>query len=136
MYSAAQTHIVDGTDLPLPSVDTFKMYEVQKYASVVNWNWTGTALAANGDAWQKLPSNLRDITERAFNAACIAARADIVRLDATERGVLQGHGMQINDAEIPQFKARISAAGLYKQWRSQYGSEGFSLLEQAVGKLT
>ena len=55
MYAACQTHLVDGTDLPLASIDSFKMYEVQKYASVTNHAWTGYAMVANPDAWNRLP---------------------------------------------------------------------------------
>ena len=113
MYTAAQTHLVDGTDLPFPSVDTFKMYEVQKYGSVVNWNWTGAFLTANVDAWQKLPQNLRDIAERRFEEAALLERADMLRLNATSQSSLQSRGMAINQADIPQFKARVRAAGLY-----------------------
>ena len=41
VYSALQTHIVDGQEQPLVVIDTSKLYEVQKYCSLTNhmWGW-------------------------------------------------------------------------------------------------
>ena len=135
MYSAAQTHIIDGTDLPLPSIEAFKMYEVQKFASIVNWAWTGSFLVVNSDVWRRTPSPLRDAIEQSVEEAALLERADMIKLELRMRSTLQGDGMAINAANIPDFKARITAAGLYKEWRSQYGADMFKLLEDAVGKL-
>lgn len=136
MYTACQTHVVDGTDLPLPTFDAFKMQEVQKYISITNQGWVGYPMVANPEAWQRLPANLQQIVERAFNAAALAERSDIVGLEKALQTTLHDRGVQINPADPAPFKARIQAAGLYTQWRSQYGTDAFSALEAAVGKLT
>ena len=47
VYSALQTHIVDGQENPLAIVDTAKLYEVQKYLSVTNHMWDGFWFLAN-----------------------------------------------------------------------------------------
>jgi hypothetical protein len=65
----------------------------------------------------------------------LAERADIVRLDASLEKTLQGRGTIITHADTQAFKAAVSAAVLYGQWRSRYGAEGFDLLERSVGKL-
>jgi tripartite ATP-independent transporter DctP family solute receptor len=135
IYSACQTHIVDGTDLPLSYVLSIKLYEVQKYASVVKDSWTGYIMSANVDAWRKLPANLQDIASRNINAAALLSRQDLIRLDATIESKLRAQGMVLNTADTAPFIAKLRSAGLYAQWRSQYGADAFGLLEQSVGKL-
>lgn len=136
VYTACQTHIVDGTDFPMATIETYKVYEVQKFASLTNQSWTGYSMLANSDAWQKLPPDLRDIVERNFDASGVTERADIVRLDESMEATLTKQGMTINHVDIRPFKAAVRAAGLYAQARTQYGNDAFDLLERTVGKLT
>ncbi len=136
MYAACQTHLVDGTDLPLASIDSFKMYEVQKYASVTNHAWTGYAMVANPDAWNRLPPKLQQIVEQRIDEAGLLERADMVKLDAASEASLTAKGMTITHVDQAPFKAVVRQAGLYTQWRQQYGADGFDLLEKAAGKLT
>jgi TRAP-type C4-dicarboxylate transport system substrate-binding protein len=135
LYVAVQTHIVDGTDLGLTIFEAYKLYEVQKYVSMVNHSWSGYPIVANPAAWQRLPANLRAIVDRNVNAAALLERADMQRQEATTRASLESKGMITNDADIPAFKAAVKAAGLYPEWRSQFGAEMFELLEKSVGKL-
>jgi len=135
VYTACQTHIVDGTDFPLATIETYRVYEVQKFASLTNQSWTGYSMLANGDAWQKLPVELHGIIERNFSAAALLERSDIVRLDESMESTLTKQGMTINHVDIRPFKAAVREAGLYAQARAQYGSEAFDLLERTVGKL-
>jgi hypothetical protein len=44
--------------------------------------------------------------------------------------------MLFNQARIPMFRQAVQRAGLYGQWRDQYGAEAWGMLEKAVGKLS
>ena len=54
-------------------IETSKFYEVQKYVSITNHNWTGSWLIANADAWKSVPPDLQAIVER--NQTVLAAAA-------------------------------------------------------------
>jgi tripartite ATP-independent transporter DctP family solute receptor len=136
VYPACQTHLIDGIDFPLGSVESYKMYEVLKYVSITNFSWVGYVMLANQDAWRRLPQNLQDIVERNMETAAGSQRSDMVKLDATTQDTLRNRGMAVNQADVPSFKAAVRGAGLYAQWRSQYGADAFGQLEKAVGKLT
>src|SRR5436189_6066561 len=41
VYTALQTHIVDGQENPLTLISLAKLFEVQKYASMTNHMWDG-----------------------------------------------------------------------------------------------
>jgi len=135
-YIALQTHFADGTEIALSSVDAFKLYEVQKYLSIVNSSWTPIPQIANPAAFQKLPRDVQDVVVRNINTAGELANADVVRLDATLIRSLSEKGMSVTQADASAFKRSLRTAGLFAQWRSQYGSDLFDLLESAVGKLT
>ena len=51
VYSALQTHIVDGQEQPLVVIDTSKLYEVQKYCSLTNHMWDGYWWLVNRRSW-------------------------------------------------------------------------------------
>ena len=134
-YVALQTHLVDGTGVPLSVISTRKMYEVLKYASITNHMWTGYTALASVAAWQRLPDSLRELCAHYFDAAALSTRKDFLNLDSTLQTQLAAAGMQFNKADIPSFRAGIHAAGLYGQWRDRYGAQAWAMLEASVGPL-
>jgi tripartite ATP-independent transporter DctP family solute receptor len=135
VYSALQTHIVDGQENPLAIIDTAKLYEVQKYLSVTNHMWDGFWFLANRRAWDALPADARPIVEAEFNASALAERDDVAKLNATLQGSLKGHGMEFIDTDPAAFRAALKKAGFYSEWRGKFGPEAWGALEAAVGSL-
>jgi TRAP-type C4-dicarboxylate transport system substrate-binding protein len=136
IYTALQTHLVDGGDVTLVSTETAKYYEVQKYMSITNHQLIGQTMLVNAQAWLRLPKPLRDIVERDFDAAVGMERTDVAKLDDTVKVTLEGKGLIFNNADIPSFRSVIRNAGLYTKWRDQFGGDAWALLERTVGKLT
>ncbi len=134
-YSALQTRLVDGQENPLAIIDTAKLYEVQKYLSVTNHMWDGFWFLANRRAWDALPAAARDVVEREMNAAAMAEREDIAKLNATLKSQLQSKGMEFIDTDATSFRAALKKAGFYAEWREKFGPEAWATLESAVGSL-
>ena len=78
-YVSLQTHVVDGAALPLSTIESYKVYEVQKYVSFTNHLFTSYTPLANVDAMQSLPKDMRDIIDRNFNAAGLRERAAYIK---------------------------------------------------------
>ena len=137
MYTALQTHLVDGIDLPIESIEAYKMYEVQKYASYTNHAYVGETLIANNDAWQRLPEKLQSVVAGNFESAALAYRKVLNALEASMEVTLRGKGITFNhpSTSFAGFRAVISRAGIYSRLRDYYGAEIWDLLERAVGKL-
>jgi tripartite ATP-independent transporter DctP family solute receptor len=135
VYSALQTHIVDGQENPLSQVEAGKLYEVQKYASMTNHVWDGYWICANARAWNRLPADIRLIVARNFDEVAIGQRADVAKLNETSRTLLQSKGMVINETKPESFQERLRSAGFYSEWRSKVGEDAWGLLEQSVGKV-
>ncbi|MBN8956915.1 MAG: TRAP transporter substrate-binding protein [Rhizobiales bacterium] len=135
LYSALQTHLVDGAEQPLFSIEAAKYYEVSKYVSLTKHQATTFEMLANGVAWQRLPKDLQEILSRNFNDAAIREREDIAKGETTLGTQLTSQGLTIIQPDRESFRAVVQQAGLYAQWRDTFGKEPFGMLEKVVGKL-
>jgi tripartite ATP-independent transporter DctP family solute receptor len=135
VYSALQTHVVDGQENPLAVIDTAKLYEVQKYLSQTNHMWDGFWFLANRRAWDALPADGRTIVEREMNAAGLLEREDVAKLNATLQGALQSKGLHFTGVDPQAFRAALRKAGFYTAWKQKYGAEAWNTLEGVVGTL-
>jgi TRAP-type C4-dicarboxylate transport system substrate-binding protein len=135
LYSALQTHIVEGQENPLAQVSTGKMYEVQKYCALSNHCWSGYWIVGNRRALSGLPPDLLEILNGGFDAAADTERADLVAMDRSLQAELTGKGMIFNRPDPVQFRAALVKAGFYAQWQKTYGAEAWAQLEKYTGPL-
>ena len=134
-YTGMQTHIVDALDVSLGGIDTSHFYEVGKYLALTHHNWTSLSLVASPAAWQRLPKNLQELAEQQFDTAAVAERQDVVQRDATLASKLQSvNGMTVTQVDFAAFQSVLRKAGLFAQWRQDYGADAWVLLEKAVGR--
>ena len=135
VYTALQTHVVDGQENPLSNIETGKFYEVQEYLSMTNHVWDGFWISANGAAWGRLPEDVQQVVRDAFNAKALLQREDIASLNAGLADTLAGRGLTINVAETESFRVKLREAGFYTDWRSKIGDQAWEILEGYAGKL-
>jgi tripartite ATP-independent transporter DctP family solute receptor len=135
VYSALQTKIVDGQENAVQLIDIAKLYEVQKYVSITNHMWDGFFFLINGRAWTKLPAPLQEIVARNVDAAALKDREDLVKLNASAEDKLKKLGMVFNRTDPAKFRAVLSKAGYYKEWKTTYGPQAWALLEKYSGPL-
>ena len=86
VYSALQTKIVDGQETPLVSINSAKLYEVQKYCSMTNHMWDGYWCLANTRAFEGMPKDLQEIVARNINRAALDQRKENLRLNLSLQG--------------------------------------------------
>src|SRR6202012_370536 len=96
LYSALQTHVVEGQEKPRALGETGKLYEVQKYCGLTNHCWSGYWMLGNRQAMATLPADLREIVNRNFDAAADKERADLLALERSLQTELTGKGMVFN----------------------------------------
>ena len=136
LYSALQTHIVEGQENPLAQVSTGKLYEVQKYCALSNHCWSGYWILGNRQAMASLPPDLLELINASFDAAALKERADLVAMDRSLQAELTVKGMTFNTPDPVQFRAALVKAGFYTQWQKTYGADAWATLEKYTGKLT
>jgi tripartite ATP-independent transporter DctP family solute receptor len=133
VYTALQTHIVDGQENPLALIATSRFYEVQKYCAMTNHMWNGFWCLVNARAWRRLPSDLQEIAEKNINAAGLAQRQDLANLEATYHDTMAKAGIAFNKPETDSFRARLRSSGYYAEARRKLGEKAWALLEAAGG---
>lgn len=133
LYTALQTHVVDGQETPYAVIATQRFYEVQKYLSVSNHLWTGFFLVANAEAYSALPDDIRTVVERNVRKYVALERRDIALTNAATVDRLRRLGMQINDVDTSTMRAALNP--YYARWKSEFGNAAWSALEKTTGKL-
>lgn len=134
VYSALQTGIVDGQENPLAIISTSKLNEVQQYCSMTNHMWDGFWMLGNRRAWGALPEDLQQIVSKHLNDAGMAQRQDVMALNQSLRGELEGAGMAFNDVDPAAFEQKLREAGFYAEWKGKFGDEAWAILESSVGR--
>lgn len=135
VYTALQTHVVDGQENALTLIETARLYEVQKYCSITNHMWAGYWFLANGDAWNRLPKEIRGVVERNVDEAASLERDDVEKLNGSLQPKLASQGLTFNTCAREPFRRKLRDSGFYGQWKSQYGAKAWSLLERSAGRL-
>jgi tripartite ATP-independent transporter DctP family solute receptor len=133
VYSALQTHVVDGQENPLVLIDTAKLYEVQTYLSLTRHMWDGYWPLVNRKALERLKPEDQETVKREFDRSALEQRADVAKLNAELGAKLGKAGMTINDVDPAPFRDKLMSAGFYKDWRAKYGDEAWSVLAQTSG---
>lgn len=135
LYSALQTKVFDAQENPLPNIQFFKFYEVQKHCALTSHMWEGFWLLANRRTWGKLPTDLQDIVAQAFDEGAIKQRQVMAEFSASLRKKLEEEGLAFTTPDRAPFRAQLTKAGFYEQWKKQFGDEAWSKLEAVSGKL-
>ena len=133
VYSALQTHVVDGQENPMVVVDTAKLYEVQRYLSLTKHMWDGYWPLANTRALERLKPQDQAMVVDELNRAALEQRADAEKLNNELGHKLQALGMQFNDVDPAPFREKLIAAGFYRDWRRKYGDVAWGVLAEASG---
>jgi TRAP-type transport system periplasmic protein len=135
LYSALQTKVVDGQENPLVQIDTYRLFEVQKYCSMTGHVWDGNWLIANGRKWTSLPKDGQEVIARCFDDAAVKQREDIVQLNTSLEKSLKDKGMIFNYPDKAPFRDALQKAGFYAEWKTKYGADAWAKLEQYCGVL-
>jgi TRAP-type transport system periplasmic protein len=135
VYSALQTHLVDGEENPLSGIEDLKFYEVQKYCSLSHHLWACFLILVNRERWDSLPANFQEIMRKHINAGALLQRNDFTALERNVRERLTGRGMIFNDVNIDSFRTKLKVTGFYSRWRDTWGTAAWNELEKYTGPL-
>ena len=135
LYTALQTHVVEGQENPLAIIQTGRLYEVQKSCSLTGHVWDGYWVLANKRLFAMLPEDLQEIVRTEIDRSALDQRADIAGLSQTLRADLGSKGLSFIDVDQEAFRTTLGKTDFYATWRAKYGDTAWKLLEQVSGKL-
>jgi len=133
LYKVLKEQVVDGQTDPYQIIVLLKLYEVQNYLNITNHWWSGFTLNANLEKWKALPAEIQAVITRHADAAALAQRADVAKIDAGALEILRAKGMTVTQTDTSGFRRQLGA--FYQRWSKVYGPRAWALLEARVGKL-
>lgn len=134
-YSALQTKIVDGTELPLTTYYYAKLYEVQKFVSLSRHMWDGWWSLSNRRMWDGLPDNVKAVIARHLDQSALDHRADIARVESSLVKELSAKGVQVIEVDQKPFRIKLQSSGFYKEWKGRFPPELWQTLEKYTGAI-
>ena len=135
LYSALQTKVFDAQENPLPNIQFFKFYEVQKSCALTSHMWEGFWLLLNRRSWGQLPADLQGTVAAVFNDGALKQRQAMAAYNDTAGAMLKKEGMSFTSPDRTGFRDKLAQGGFYQQWRKQFGEEAWSRLQTVSGPL-
>jgi tripartite ATP-independent transporter DctP family solute receptor len=135
LYTALQTHVVEGEENGLVVLETVKFYEVQKYCFETKHIWDGFWVVMNRRSLQRLPTDLQEIVKREFDRAMLDQRADVVKLVDSLRKDLTTKGLQFVPVDRGPFREALKKTSFYQDWKTKFGLDAWAKLESVAGVL-
>lgn len=94
-FNALQQGVVDGQEGCFNNVVTLKLYEAQKYATMINYSVHSCNFIV-GERWlQSLPAEQRDALIRAAKEAMYYERTQVAGMLEADDKLMQEHGMEL-----------------------------------------
>jgi tripartite ATP-independent transporter DctP family solute receptor len=134
IYSAMQTGVIDGGELPFTSIFGAKLYEVTRYISLTG-HFFELALVVGSKSWlTSLPPDTRKIVMDAAQNMATGARRMSRSSQATARAFMAGKGVEINEVAPAELaKMRTAVAPVYEWARQQWGEAYVAQVMKAAG---
>ena len=73
---------------------------------------------------------------RNINRAALDQRKENLRLNQSLQTELEKKGLTFNKPDPASFRAALTKAGFYAEWRQKFGPEAWKLLEKYSGELS
>ena len=109
LYLALSQGAVDGQENPLPTIQSAKLNEVQKYLVLTGHIITPRLVLVNEAAWQKIPEADRAIVQGAIREASAWQDGEIIKAEATLADTFAKAGMTVIEPDVDSFRKPVLA---------------------------
>jgi tripartite ATP-independent transporter DctP family solute receptor len=130
LYLALSQGAVDGQENPLPTIQSGKFFEVQKFLVLTEHIITPRMIIANDGFWRGLPAGDRELLQAAFNAGAAWQDQELLAQEAGLVATLKGAGMTVVEPNLEEWRKPVLAA-VPAKFEARWGKGNF----EALGKL-
>jgi TRAP-type transport system periplasmic protein len=121
---ALKQGVVDGQENPIATIYSNKMWETQKYLSMLNYTYNSTHLLMNKAKFDSLTAAQQQIILEEGKKAGLAMQKSVRDQEATQISEMKKNGMEVAYPDTAPFKA--AAAPVYDALKAQVGDAVFS----------
>ena len=136
LYTALETKTVDGQENPIPTIQTSKFNEVQKYLSLTKHSYSPFVVLVSKRFWDKLSPEEQKILQD----SCVESR-DYQRKVSRESNArilseLKAGGMQVNEVTPQELgKMREKTQPVSAKYTKEYGEELVKEMQSEIAKV-
>ncbi len=116
---ALKQGVVDGQENPIATIYSNKMWETQKYLSMLNYTYNSTHLLMNKAAFDRLTAAERQIVTEEGIKAGLAMQKTVREQEASQIDQMKQNGMEVAYPDTAPFAA--AAAPVYAALKAQLG---------------
>jgi tripartite ATP-independent transporter DctP family solute receptor len=136
VFAALETKAIDGQENPFVTIDTSKLYEVQKFLSVTNHAYTPFLFLYSKALWDKLSADeqkaLTDCAAEGQKEQRTVSRA----LSSQSLANVKAQGMQVNEiAPGEQKRMRDAVKPVYERAAATVGKDTVDRIQADLGKI-
>jgi tripartite ATP-independent transporter DctP family solute receptor len=135
VFTALETKAIDGQENPFSTIETAKLYEVQKYLSVTRHAYSPFFVLYSKKLWDQLnPQEQAALREAALAGQTVQRDASRAQ-DEKSLAMLKARGMVVSEFS-PAEKARIVAKlkPIYDKHVPNIGAEAVTIVQDALKK--
>jgi TRAP-type transport system periplasmic protein len=130
LYLALSQGAVDGQENPLPTIQSGKFFEVQKFLVLTEHIITPRMVVVNEAFWKALPAADRTLLQAAFDAGAAWQDKELLAQEANLVATLKGAGMTVIEPNLDDWRKPVLAA-VPAKFEARWGKGSF----EALGKL-
>ena len=135
VFTSLETRTIDGQENPLATIETAKLYEVQKYLSITRHVYSPFFVLYSKKLWDQLSAQEQAALREAALAGQTVQRDASRAQDEKSLALLKARGMQVSELSA-QEKARIVAKlkPVYDKHVPVIGAEAVNVMLEALRK--
>ena len=107
LYLALSQGAVDGQENPLPTIQSGKFFEVQKFLVLTEHIITPRMVIVNDAFWKGLPAADRTLLQAAFDAGAAWQDKELLSQESTLVATLKGAGMTVIEPDLAAWRKPV-----------------------------
>jgi TRAP-type transport system periplasmic protein len=128
LYLALSQGAVDGQENPLPTIQSGKFFEVQKFLVLTEHIITPRMIIVNDNFWKGLPEADRGLLQSAFDAGATWQDAELLSQEATLVATLKAAGMTIITPDLAPWR-KLVLDSVPAKFEDRWGKGSFDILK-------
>ncbi|NSL53582.1 TRAP transporter substrate-binding protein [Uliginosibacterium aquaticum] len=123
LVMAMKTGVVDGQENPIAVIYNLKLYESQKYISMLNYTYSSMTHVVSKRVWDKLTPDQQKVIQEESDSASKLMRHLVRDQEATQIAEMKKLGIRIDTPDLTPFKAAMPSA--YEKVKAKVGAKNF-----------
>jgi tripartite ATP-independent transporter DctP family solute receptor len=120
LYLALRQNVVDGQENPLPTINSGKFFEVQKYLVLTSHILTPRLVVINEKFWQGIPAADRQTISEAISEAIAWNNQETLAAEQVLAGKFKAAGMEVIQPDVESFRKPVLET-LPKMFEAKWG---------------